>query len=443
LAAETPQYVTGEAVFTSYDGLRAEANGALGALTFDCRALEMRNERILDALPSAKSDSALFLQSLDMRDGRIPLVGLVGKITDFNRRPGIIGACVSLSKKDRELVSGSMLHLHELFSTILRATFDRWAGRSLPERLGLLDGVPRRETRSDYRFKAGTELLHMVDEGEAELCKDIMVACLDLTEASEGIGRALVLRFAAGGTKPADRRFVEYVRGGPGGNAARIRPRETGTSTAGGPMARQERNAREGWMAGIDDLIRRQDMIERRLASLEWRLKIHAPAANAGIAPTGTDFARPRVTPRRGNAVATAAAAGLPLLLVLSVAAWLLFRGPGADVDTRQPVAESSSPEPSDVGRPNSSDRTSAALTADNSGPDVMNSSVGGGTSNSSDQAPFLPAANSDPDAEHPDTGRTAVTGSEIDCNDPALSIPEQGDCREKASSEGLVIKPR
>ncbi|MDE0698382.1 MAG: hypothetical protein OXH76_21395 [Boseongicola sp.] len=484
--AGKPPHVTGEAVFTSYDGLRAEANGILGPLTFDCRALEMRSERILGALPPAASgDSALFLQSIDMQGERLLLVGLTRKITDFNKRPGVIGACVSLSEADRELAVRYIPHLEQLFSIIERATFDLWDGRPLPERLNLLDGVPRRETRSDYRFKAGTELLHYAEDGEVGPNK-ARDACFDLIEASEQVGRVLVLPFAAKGTRPADRRFVESARATAAARRTGSRTRQGDARIADRLMAQEDRIAHAertalgrkrrrgqepddaGRPGSVDDVLRRQDMIEKRLARLERKLKIPAPMANAGIAPADAAFAMPRMKLHRWNVAALAAGAGLTLLLVLFAAGWLFLGGSGSETDAggRQPVAESSAQEPSgsdvtttgtDAGGSISSERTSAihqtgdsgrdagpsgsgvgslesldqapatnisgntvsnavtrtpaAHTAGNSGSDVMSSNAGaevqggGGTSNSYDQErPLLPTAHPDPDAGHPET---------------------------------------
>ena len=410
MAAAKPPHVTGEAVFTSYDGLRAEANGVLGALTFDCRALEMRSERILGALPPAASgDSAPFLQSLDMRGERLLLVGLARKITDFNRRPGVIGACVSLSEADREQAfRNDDPHLEELFSTIERATFGLWDGRPLPERLNLLDSVPWRETRSDYRFKAGTELLHMMDDSEIGL-DEVMDACFDLIETSEQVGRVLVLPFAAKGTKPADRRFVESARAAAGEAAARRSDawaHQGEARVADRLMAQEERIAHAERMAfgrkrlrmqepddagrpgSIDDVLRRQVVIEKRLGHLERKLKIPAPVPNAGTAPMSPAFARPRIKSHRWNVAVLAASAGLALLLVLLAAGWFFLGGSrsGTDTGLRQPFAESSVQEPSDAGNSSSSDGTTATQQAGDSGQDAMTS--GAGSLDSFDQAP-------------------------------------------------------
>jgi len=289
-------------VFTSYDGLRVEANGVLGPLTFDCRALEMRTRPILAAVPrDALGGDTFFLQSLAMQGLPLLLVGRVRALTDFNGRPGLFGACVSLAEANRGQASASERDLEQLFSHIERATVGRWHGRSLPDRLNLLEDVPRRERPAECRFKDGTELLHRVEIGPGR--NEVMEAGFDRIESSERIGRVLVLPFAAPGTTPADRRFVEAARA-----ALRSKPAQS-----------------------LNSLLGRLDTLERRMAHLERERR--RPSA----------LARLREGLHLWRLGLLAAGGVLVLLLVLSVGGWHLFQavrdgtGTGPESDCADP----------------------------------------------------------------------------------------------------------
>ena len=338
MTAALPRPINGTAVFTSYDGLRAEANGALGPLTFDCRALEMRAPQILAILPptDARGGDAFFFQALEMQGAPLRLVGRVKRITDLGGRPGILGTCISCAAEDRDQVTQCISYLQQLFDRTITA-HERWRGRGLPERLGVLEGVPRRETPSGYRFKTGTALLHAVDPALSH--RAVTDACFfDLIERSDQIGRVLLLPFAARGTKPVDQRFFDMVR------------------TAAHKKATQQ---------SINDILRRQVNLERRVTRLEQQWE------------TPSVFVRLRRTLHRRRVEIFITGGVVGLFLVLSVGGWFLFQ--------------------------------------------TFRDAPG----------PTAPRALDPPIAAIPERDETPAPDADSNCDDPALSVPQQGDCKE------------
>ncbi len=208
-----PQHAVGEAVFTSYDGLRVEGNGELKFLTFAHELLEMRSDSILDALsPATSRRNALFLQVIDAHNTTLWIVGLVRKISDLHNRPGIIGACICVSKVDRKFALQDCNYIDKVLLPKIESTMSCHSTGSPPsERLNLLTGVPQHEFLIDYKFKPRTELLHRVLDDQVS-GSDVINAGFDLIEVSESIGRVLVLPDANRGTRPADQNFIDMVR---------------------------------------------------------------------------------------------------------------------------------------------------------------------------------------------------------------------------------------
>jgi hypothetical protein len=341
-----PSAVTGEALFTSHDGLRAEANGVLAFLMFDRTPLEMRSDQILTALlPTFSQDSAIFLQALVVEGERQRLIGLVRRISDYNNRPGIIGACVSLSEA-RGIPEGLLEYLNDvLFSKIVDAT-KHWAERPLPDRLGLLSDAPNREVVVDYRVKPGTELLHLLDASEVSLFEAIQ-AGFDLIELSNKIGRVVLLPKQAKGSKPADREFVASVRAA--SNEAETAPQSAEDAVQGllrqeGRIAMVEKAAKFRPKAGpveetptkprsMEEVLRRQRIIDQRLTRIETKLKIGMQRQKAKVMPIDQLFAGQSRKPDRQNALMLAIGAVLAIILIVLLVIWFLSPGDAIEIE--------------------------------------------------------------------------------------------------------------
>lgn len=352
-----PSAITGEAVFTSYDGLRAEANGILSFLTFDRKPLEMRSERILSALmPEVSGDSAIFLQWLMVQGENQFLIGLVRKITDFNKRPGIIGACISMPETSQNLEHSMTYILDYLFPLIENATTDQWAGKPLPEQLGLLNNVPKREVKVEYQFKKETKLLHQ-DEASTVKTDEAIQTGIDLIGTSKKIGRVILLPTQTRGTKPVDRQFVESVHAEVEqlrAQAERTRQQtpatrrqtsipSTSPEEAVQTLIRQENHTVKMEKASglsrkpessensprkpssMAEVLRRQENLDQRLARIEKKLAIKRQGQNPKGLPIDRSLYEQHEKANRHNVVVLAVGAVLTVMLIVLLAIWLFM----------------------------------------------------------------------------------------------------------------------
>lgn len=279
----------------------------------------MRSERVFAALSEMTSgDSAYFLQVLDLKGERFLLFGQVEKIIDYHKRPGIIGACVSFTQANRECAIQSISYLNELFRKIKYETLNRWSGRPLPERLNLLDDVQQHETPSDCIFKNEIDLRHIA-EG-CTLNQTILNTCFDFIEASEQIGRVLVLSVATNVSKPADQVFITSTR----------------------DAVHKARAAQMDYYS----IPRRMDQIEQRLNLHEKDLNIIRHELQTKTVSIHSFFIRWRMALPHWHLIALATSVILFLALVAAVGIFL-FRQSEKDTDI------SGSSNPSSVLSPN------------------------------------------------------------------------------------------
>ncbi|WP_147127189.1 hypothetical protein [Shimia ponticola] len=208
----SPTSITGEAVFNSYDGLKVEANGEIGFLTFHNSPLEFRSDRVMKGLlPSSATTPSLFIQSIDVERDSLWLIGLVSKITDFNKRVGILGACVCINARSFDL-TGVPEYLYDiLYPQVEDALSEGRSSSALSERLGILHHVPRVEAQVSFRMKPETELLHQTEEG-GQLLDTVIEAAFGLLNVSQKIGRVIISPTAAKGTRPADEQYIHMVQ---------------------------------------------------------------------------------------------------------------------------------------------------------------------------------------------------------------------------------------
>lgn len=350
-----PAAIAGEAVFTSYDGLRVEANGVLGFLTFERQPLEMRSDLILAGLmPTTSSDCSLFMQKLIVEGQHHWLIGLVRKIKDYNGRPGVIGACVGLQSGSTSS-EGVEEYLHDiLFPIVETATFDQWAGRPLPERLNILSDVPKQEKSVEYQFIAGTMLLHIVDGNEVEL-HEVKQASFDLILLSKTIGRVVLVPKQTTGTHPADRQFLDKVQTAVdqavanaeqsvmSGQAAmrdleaeptsgdeivrRLIKQEVSTASAevaiGGRIKKAQAKNVVQKPRSLEEVLRRQEILDHRLTRIEQTLKMGAQSQRSKVMPIDQAFARNITKPDIQTKLILAFMSVLAFVLVVLFIVWL------------------------------------------------------------------------------------------------------------------------
>lgn len=202
-----PTKIAGEAVFTSYDGLRVEANGVLAFLTFDQRLVEMRNAELLEVLPAySTGESCMFVQEVIVEQKKYWIIGLVKKIKDYSKRPGILGCCVCTHHAEDNLddIRG---YLYDVLQTSVDDTFeDMWKGRPLPKQLNILQNVPRNEYQPSYQTQQGSEMAFSTDE----VGQDAAVNAVKLrVQYTQNLGKVFLFNNATSGARPVDRIFVE------------------------------------------------------------------------------------------------------------------------------------------------------------------------------------------------------------------------------------------
>lgn len=376
-----PEAITGEAVFTSYDGLRVEANGEIGFLTFESKPLEMRSEQIMAALPPSSSfTSAIFLQSVKIQEDQQWIVGLVRKISDFNKRPGILGACISISERNRDL-SGVGTFLYDvLFPIIEDALSERWIGRPLPEKLNLLQGIPSRETHTPYKMKTTTELLHQVNIEDPNL-HDIIEAGFKLIKMSPDIGRIVISPVPTKLSKPADKEFISSINAsyqdalrrsallrqrGASEQSAISRSAQSQDSVENAvrnlfaqeeqveeieystKIAKRKPNISQSSAAqhpkSMKEVLRRQEIIGQRLTRIEHHLNLAKRPHAKSTMPIDQALGSTKSMPDRLNFVVLLAGVGLAIILLLLFLVWFFLRSESPEegqVDV-EPISSSS-----------------------------------------------------------------------------------------------------
>ncbi len=125
--------VTGEAVFSSFDGLLAEGNGVLAPLRHFSEILELRGQEVFAALEDGGPDAyGLFVQPFDFGSGPQYLLGVVQLNRDHRNRPAVFGAAVSVSGRDCDLEAAvnHLIRIVEGFYHFHETQFVRTEGHS-------------------------------------------------------------------------------------------------------------------------------------------------------------------------------------------------------------------------------------------------------------------------------------------------------------------------
>ena len=204
-----PDSVLGEAIFLSYDGLRAEGNGKLGFLTFDQSAVEMRSVELLSALPAQASGLAcIFVQKFALDQEDFWLIGVVKKIKDYNKRAGILGSCVCIRFSDPKL-DGVGGYLLDVLQSEIDDTFEEiWNGKPLPRHLNVLDNVPTKESDANYSSNSGFELVYRTDEVDLD---DAVSHIMTRIYHAKRIGQVFLFPHETVGARPIDKKFVDAI----------------------------------------------------------------------------------------------------------------------------------------------------------------------------------------------------------------------------------------
>ena len=364
--------ITGEAIFTSYDGMRAEGIGALAFLTLNAKPLEMRKPRVLNSLPAVSlGTQVLFVQRMQIGTEWHRIVGMVQKIKDFNRRDGILGACVSI--KDVESDFGGLNGRLEnyLYPIIEDAVFDQWQGKPGPDRWNLLPNAPARPSKMPWSLKPETVILHHVPKAGVDI-ERLEQTCFEMFELSESIGRALILLEPAEGSKPADAAFLADIETRVRARRQQIEAAKTtsenskgiGAEAAAKRLIHQERRVNAAEKAArirtaplgtatpksMGEVGSRQMAIEERLLRLGQKLKLSPSAIPTKVTPFDTALSRgaPRKTPAADRLIIGAAAVSGILSVIAGL--WFLLAGglqdPAPQTEGAVPITEA--PEASD-----------------------------------------------------------------------------------------------
>lgn len=312
--ARAPATITGEAIFTSYDGMRAEGTGALAFLTWDAKPLEMRKPRVLGSLPAvSRGTQVLFVQRMQIGTEWLRIIGIVRKIKDFNKRGGIMGACVSV--RDGEASFGGIAeHLENyLYPIIEDAVFDQWQGKPGPDRWDFLSNAPGQTSNMPWTLKPETVILHSVPEAGVDI-ERLMQICFEMFDLSESIGRALIVLEPTEGSKPADAAFLADIETrvlakrqqielaktasenstGIGAEAAAKRLIQQERRVIAAERAARIRTAPQGTSPpkSMGELVSRQMAIEERLLRLEKKLKLSPSVISTKVTPFDTALSR-------------------------------------------------------------------------------------------------------------------------------------------------------
>lgn len=203
--------VLGEAVFTSYDGLSAEGNGALSFLTRNAKVVEMRDKEILHFTPSYLSQNcAYFIQIVQINDNNYWIIGIIQKINDFNKREGILGACICM--KDVSIVrKGEIRYLEELYQKISQEYDSKWRGKPLPTTasLGVISTGNSTNLEFNYRNSGKSEILRISDEVGLEEVFGWMAGRISVTR---DLGRVFLTPLGEGKLQALDRNYTQNIQ---------------------------------------------------------------------------------------------------------------------------------------------------------------------------------------------------------------------------------------
>lgn len=205
-----PDTILGEAIFTSYGGLRAEGGGALAFLNKEARVIEMRDPKILNLMPAfSSSEAAIFVQMISSPNKIFWVIGIVQKIRDYTNRDGILGACIAMSSVG-SIQEEHLNHLRELYARVCEKFDSSWSGKSLPSTtpLGLIPRGLEDVGSSEYNYKDLFEIIRYgsdIDEYESIdwIARRIL--------ATRNLGRVFLTPMGEGELKPLDPTYRQNV----------------------------------------------------------------------------------------------------------------------------------------------------------------------------------------------------------------------------------------
>lgn len=179
--------VLGKGIFTSYDGLRAEGKGNLSFFNSSEKVVELRIPSVLDKLPSLEHQvPSLFLQRINTNANSVWCFGAVSKITDYNKRLGILGACISM--KDPFIFEKN--HIDQvlgIYNEFVDHYLTKLVGRPLPKYLGFSDANLR--STPNLNIIAPEKTTVIGNDKEEKLSKPFFLASAKLIFSDPDIDR--------------------------------------------------------------------------------------------------------------------------------------------------------------------------------------------------------------------------------------------------------------